>query len=93
MKRVFWPKMTNRRRPPKDPANPGCPSWRFYFNSMRWRVLILRLLTVAIGRAALDRHLEFIKRVRHRAQSDWRWFILAVHVEAAVAASAAVGDV
>ena len=85
--------MTNKRRPPKDPANRGCPSSRFHFNSMRWRVLILRLWTVVFGRAAVNRHLEFVKRVRKRAQSDWRWFILAVHVEADVAASAAVGDV
>ena len=60
---------------------------------MRWRVLVLRLLNVVIGRAALNRRLESLKRVRHRAQSDWRWFILAVHVEAAVAASAAEEDV
>ena len=85
--------MTNKRRPPKDPANPGGPSWRLYVISFRWRVLLLRLWSVVLGGEAITRHLDFVKALRARARADWRWFILAVRVEAAVAASAAEEDV
>ena len=48
-------------------------------------MVLLRLWTVVIGDEALQRHLDYVKALRWRAQGDWRWFILAVRVEAAVA--------
>ena len=56
-------------------------------------MVLLRLWTLVIGDEALQRHLDYVKALRWRAQGDWRWFILAVRAEAVVAASAAVEDV
>ena len=84
--RIVWPKMTNNKsRPPRDPANAGTPYWRKYDKAFRWRVLLLRLWTVVLGDEAIERHLDFRKALRDRTQADWRWFIMAVRVEAAVA--------